>query len=342
MYDKKLFKETFAAIKASDNTFTEVLNMTTRKNLKLRHKRIIGVLVAVITVTVLSITALAYSGMRGWIFVDRDPDTKNLSETAQDALDNFTGASKEQNTPSNHEAQSTADKEDGNDAVAQSVVNWFSGQIKNSTWSVITLSDFAGEAKDGTITFYFNPGDDPLYERSITVSVSADGDVTGIDLRAACPLIPPQDCPPEYIVRGTHTSGIEYDHFNSDAYLLEVVYSDTADRANYSLQAEAAAEKAMEQLFENGFISADPSGIHLIYFETFNGGAAWIDVLMENGDVYCLFLQPDDFSILGFDLRTTEQLAAGQGNARLYEALRNGTLEEYQQQQKELIAGGVG
>ena len=345
MYDEKIFKETFSAIKASENTLTEVLKMTTKMQKKPRYKRMAAMLAAIITLLGFTMTALAYSGLLGWIFVDRDLDTKQLSEKAQDALNNFTGISPKEDTTAKEQyiktsaqpADSTND-EVSYETLAQNAVGRLFAQLENNSLPELKLSDFAMETDDGTITFYFSPGDNPLYERSILVTISSDSEIFGIDLRNACPYPQPKNCPDEYIVRMTHlSSGIEHDFFNSDAYLLEVAYPNMADRATYSSNAEAAAENAMAQLYENGFISAKPDEIEIIYFETFNGGAAWVDVLMKNGDVYCLYLQPDDFSILGFALRTKEQLAAGNGNAALYSALRNGTLEEYQSHMKDLI-----
>ena len=335
MYDKKIFKETFSTIKASEGTLMEVLNM--RNNKKIRNKRTVIVLATAIMLMVFTVTALAYSGMLGWIFTDRDDETKQLGETAQDALNSFTDS--EANAENQAQASAT-DEDDRQETRARNAVSWLAGQLKNSSLSEIKLSDYAMAEDDGAITFYFSPGDDPLYERSIDVRVSADGDVTGIDLRAAQPYPIPENCPDEYIVRLTHlSSGIEYEHFNRDAYLLEVAFPDTT---LYAPQAEAAAIIAMEQLYENGFIAANPSEIELVYFESFNGGAAWIDVLMENGDVCCLYLQPYDFGVMGFDYRTKARIDAGNGNAPLYEALRNGTIEEYQRRQEKLYAISVG
>ena len=339
MYNKKMFKETFAAINASEDTLTEGLNMTTRKNAKnqkLRHKRIIGVLVTVIAVTALSITALAYSGLMGWILPDRDAETKQMSESAQDALSNFAGLT----TPSDEsrDVGIAIDEERDREDIAVDAANRFSGQV-TVAWPEITLSDYAMEYEDGAVLFYFSPGENTSLKGSISVQVSKEGAVTGIDLRQAIPYPQPEDCPEEYTGRAIDMDGNEIDVFYADYYLPTVTYP---DRSVYAPKAEAAAAEAMAQLYENGFIAADPSTVDIIYFENFNGGAAWVDVLMENGDVYCLFLQPDGFSILGFDLRTTEQLAAGNGNADLYEALRNGTLEEYQKQQQELYATSVG
>jgi len=60
MYDKKLFKETFSAVKASEGTLTEVLKMTTKKKKPFIALRAIPVAVAI--VLLLSVTALAVVG----------------------------------------------------------------------------------------------------------------------------------------------------------------------------------------------------------------------------------------------------------------------------------------
>ena len=61
MYDKKMFTETFAAIKASEETLTEVLNMTTnKKKSNLKALRVIPIAAAF--VLLLSITAFAVVG----------------------------------------------------------------------------------------------------------------------------------------------------------------------------------------------------------------------------------------------------------------------------------------
>lgn len=60
MYDKKIFKETFSTIKASEDTLTEVLKMTTKK--KRDHKILRAIPVAATLVLILSITAFAVVG----------------------------------------------------------------------------------------------------------------------------------------------------------------------------------------------------------------------------------------------------------------------------------------
>lgn len=60
MYDKKIFKETFSTMKASEDTLTEVLKMTTKK--KRDHKILRAIPVAATLVLILSITAFAVVG----------------------------------------------------------------------------------------------------------------------------------------------------------------------------------------------------------------------------------------------------------------------------------------
>ena len=64
MYNKKMFKETFSAIKASENTLAEVLNMTTKK--KHSHKVLRAIPVAAVLILSLSITAFAVVGFTAY------------------------------------------------------------------------------------------------------------------------------------------------------------------------------------------------------------------------------------------------------------------------------------
>jgi len=339
MYDEKMFKETFAAIKASEDTLTEVLKMTTKKrrNTIISSKRVLVAIITAVLVVALSVTAMAYSGLLGWIFVDRDQTTQQHSETAQNILNDFTAIMQGQDIDAEDSMVSTADDLNSPENIANNAASWLADQIEQGA---MVISEFAGESKDGIVTYYFSPGDDPIYYRSIRVEISADGLLYGIDFRAAYPYPQPENCPEEYTDRATYVSdGKEHDVFYQDLYLSQAGYPDSDA---YRALAEPAAFDAMTLLVDSGFINADLNTIEVIYFQCFNGGAAWVDVLMENGDNYCLFLQPDDFRPLGFMLFTPERLACGDGNAALFEALRNGTVEEYWEKQRESYANGVG
>lgn len=59
MYDKKLFKETFGELKASENTLTEVLKMTTKQDKLIKRKLPMSALVAAVIAALFTITAMA-------------------------------------------------------------------------------------------------------------------------------------------------------------------------------------------------------------------------------------------------------------------------------------------
>jgi len=60
MYDKKIFKETFAELRASEDTIREVLKMTRTRKIHFKALRIIPI--AAVIVLLLSATAFAYGG----------------------------------------------------------------------------------------------------------------------------------------------------------------------------------------------------------------------------------------------------------------------------------------
>ena len=81
-------------------------------------------------------------------------------------------------------------------------------------------------------------------------------------------------------------------------------------------------------------------------FNRFNGGSAWVNVLMKNGDVLAVFLQPDDMTPQGFMLRTAAEID-GNGWRAQYDAefafVANHALEEFRAaQQAEYAVNGVG
>ena len=308
-----------------------------------RARKVFTILAAAVLMTALTVTVFAYSGILsvGTIFINRDRDVEQRSQVAQEALEDFIKTVQPQETLSADLPERNTQNPDVALHPAQAVLNWFAGLLDQDSLAQMEMSDRALELKDGTVMFFFSPGEDhPLYADMIDVHISSDGRLYGIDLRGTHPYPQPENCPEKYIFRGLHRgSGIEYDFFIADLYLSEVAYP---DRAVYSALAESAAIDAMALLVSNGFADADPDAIEVVYYEHFDGGAAWVDVLMENGDNYCLYLHPDDFRLLGFALYTPERLSAGDGNAALFDALRRGVLEEYQKQQQELIATGVG
>ena len=66
MYDKQMYKETFSMLRASEDTLTEVMKMTSARSKPFRITR--AVLVAAIIVLMLGMAtvAFAYSGAGNW------------------------------------------------------------------------------------------------------------------------------------------------------------------------------------------------------------------------------------------------------------------------------------
>ena len=95
-----------------------------------------------------------------------------------------------------------------------------------------------------------------------------------------------------------------------------------------------------------GYIEAGTADIEMVCFSRFNSGSAWVNVLMKNGDVLAVFLQPDDMTPLGFMLRTSEEIDRNGWQAQYdaeFTAVANHTLAEYHAaQQAEHAANGVG
>jgi len=344
MYDKKTFKETFSALHASGDTLTEVLKMTTGNKKRRKYgKRTAALLIAALFLMALTATALAHSGLLGWIFSDRDEDVRQRSKTAQAVLEDFAKIAPPTaaDNPEDSTLTDSPDDPDLQQQAANAAISWFAGLLEQDRWQDMEMSEYASESEEGAVTFYFNPVEQSSpYEETISVAISPDGRIYSIDLRQAIFYPQPENCPEEYLGRGTNMrSGEEFDVFYADLYLKMVAYP---DRDAYAVPAEKGALDAMALLLEAGLIDADLQTVDVVYFNCFTGGAAWVDVLMANGDAYRVFLQPDDFRLLGFMLFTPEHLANGNGNAALFDALRNGTLEEYERHQQELYATSVG
>ena len=345
MLDKKMFKETFSSVKASENTLSEVLKMTVHKSEKKKsrsRKRSALALAVIASLMALTATALSHYELIGWIFIDRDADISARSEIAQEALEDFVAAA----TAPPAEASPTSQPEAAPEApdkprqTAQAAVSWLAAQLSADALFNMEILEFAHEKLDGTVSFHFilpenAPGTSPVF-----VDIGADGQLYGIDLRSAYPYTPPEGVPEEYFTRMTSWStGEEYDFFLADAYLSELAYP---DRTAYAPLAQEGAKAAMAQLLDGGFIDADLSAIEVVYFDIFSGSAAWVWVLLEDRSSYCLYLQPDDLKLLGFALYTPERLAVGDGNADFLSALRQGTIAQYNEAQQKLYEAGVG
>ena len=86
--------------------------------------------------------------------------------------------------------------------------------------------------------------------------------------------------------------------------------------------------------------------VEFLCFDVFNGGSAQVDALMKNGDIYHIYLQPDDLTPTGFMLRTAAELDANGWRERydmLFEAMQAHGFEQYRDAQREEYAGnGVG
>lgn len=277
-------------------------NNELNKPAKRHGKRFTLILIAAVLVTALTATALAYSGVLRYFRVSEE---SGAGEQAEEALD---------------------------------ILNEFAGEDTG-----MESDDTALEYPTGETLYFFERYEDAVRTGTAYVELDSEtGKIHWLDLRDMYGYQEPEDCPEEYISNGWIRDGeekIPNRMFLADAYLNEVAYPDTTD---YAPLAEAAALDAMTELLDGGFIDADLDTIQRTRFDMFNGGAANVYVLMEGGDAYHVFLHSDDFSCLGFILFTPETLVAGNGPKDDLEALRNGTMEEYEAAQAEAYANAVG
>ena len=106
------------------------------------------------------------------------------------------------------------------------------------------------------------------------------------------------------------------------------------EAAAYADRVERIAPDVLDALHEKGYVKGDSSGVESCFCNDFagsdtifNGGAAWVDVLMKDGSAYALLLDPEDLSSRGFlyfDAETAPKMYDG-----VYTAMHNGTLEQY-------------
>lgn len=88
MYDKKMFKEAFSDLKASEDTLAEVLQMTQEGKRGFRASHITRIAAVIILTLALAATALAMSGVGGW-FLDffRGRSGKELTPGQQQLIE---------------------------------------------------------------------------------------------------------------------------------------------------------------------------------------------------------------------------------------------------------------
>lgn len=218
-------------------------------------------------------------------------------------------------------------------AIAREAAEQASGQE-------LELDDTALELDKG-ILYSFDGKERENADPAAQVQVDETGRITWLDLRQLYPYPQPDDCPEEYTIPLTGVDGVETEHFLADRYLAEVVYP---DRDAYNEKVQSAAREALDAWRQEGYIEACAEDVDLIYFANFNAGSAMVDVLMKNGDVYVLFLQPDDFTPTGFLLHTAEAQSTYEHNdfPALFDAVRSDTLDDYYAARQADFAEGVG
>lgn len=266
-------------------------------------KKAVVLALAAALVAALAVTAAAYSGIWDWIIrPDRDADTIARGEIAQTAVEQAVGAEME-------------------------------------------MAEIAAELDDG-IQYRFYSEDLTGGYASATATVNEAGRIIALDVSAAFPYPEPEEYPDDFI-RYTSSSidGPFLPTFDSQRWLMEVAYP---DRDAYNEKIQGLAPLAVDWLYGQGWLEASGKDIDLIYFEYFMPDFAFVDVLMQNGDLYFLYLLPDDGAPVGFYLRPAEELQALEDGHTVntpyqkLEAVRNGTLDEWQAAWQEELANSPG
>ncbi len=310
MNDKERIQRALSGIHASDEMLEEVISMTNSMNTHKSHvtRRVAIMVAATILALALATGAMAHFGLWDWLIsAHRDADTEQRGEIAQAAV--------EQLTEQKVEMQETAEEMDSGIIYQFSVADW---------------EDKAQRA---------------------LVQVDDAGRITWLDLRELSPYAKPEDCPPEYLSTLSQLDfntmeiieGSEREHFLADNYLSEVAYPDFYA---YNALVREPARTSVDFYQSKGYIKAGSTDIELVCFSRFSGGSAWVNVLMKNGDVLAVFLQPDDMTPQGFMLRTAAEID-GNGWRAQYDAefasVANHALEEFRAaQQAEYAVNGVG
>lgn len=310
MNDKEKIQRALSGIHASEELLEEVISMANSMNTHKPHvTRRIGIMVAAaILALALATGAMAHFGLWDWLIsAHRDADTEQRGAIAQTAV--------EQLTEQKVEMQETAEEMDSGIIYQFSVPDW---------------EDKAQRA---------------------LVQVDDTGRITWLDLRKLYPYVKPEDCPPEYLTTLSQLDfntmeiieGSEREHFLADNYLAEVAYPDFYA---YNALVQEPVRTAIDFYQSKGYLEAGSDDIKLICFSRFNGGSAWVNVLMKNGDVLAVFLQPDDMTPLGFMLRTAEEIDRNGWQAQYdaeFTAVADHTMEEYRAaQQAEYATTSVG
>lgn len=310
MNDKERIQKALSGIHASDELLEEVFSMVNSMNFHKSHftRRAAILVAAAILALALATSAMAHFGLWDWLIsTHRDADTQQRGEIAQGAVEDLT----EQKV----EMQETA------------------------------------EEMDSGIIYHFSVADWEDKAQRALVQVDDAGRITWLDLRELYPFAKPEDCPPEYLTTLSQLDfntmeiieGSEREHFLADNYLSEVAYPDFYA---YNVLVQEPARTAVDFYQSKGYIKAGSTDIELVCFSRFSGGSAWVNVLMKNGDVLAVFLQPDDMTPQGFMLRTAAEID-GNGWRAQYDAefasVANHALEEFRAaQQAEYAVNGVG
>ena len=310
MTAKERIQEALSEIRASETLLEEVVAMTNRTDTQHPHlvRRTVIFVVAALLALALATGAMAHFGLWDWIIsAHRDADTEQRGEIAQAAVEELTEQKAE-------------------------------------------MQETAEEMENGII-YHFSVADWEDKAQRALVQVDDIGRITWLDLRELSPYAKPEDCPPEYLTTLSqldfHTleiiEGSEREHFLADSYLSEVAYPDFYA---YNALVQEPARTAIDFYQSKGYIEAGSADVDLVCFSRFNGGSAWVNVLMKNGDILAVFLQPDDMTPLGFMLRTAEEIDGNgwrESYDKEFEAMRSRTLEEYRSaKQAEYAATGVG
>ena len=310
MKDREKIQKALSGIHASEDLLEEVYSMANHLSSHNRHfvRHVGRIVITAILALALATGAVAYFGLWDWIInVHRDADTEQRGEIAQEVIEQFSDRKMK--------IQETAEKMDNGIIYHFSVADW--------------------EDKEG----------------QALVQMDDTGRITWLDLRELYPYPKPENCRPAYlrtIAQMDFNSlqlmeGTETELFLADHYLSEVVYPDFY---GYNDRIQEPARIAINFYHSKGYLDATAEDIAKICFECFNGGCAWVNVLMKNGDIISVFLQPDDMTPLGFLLRTAEELDSNGWRSRYDEefaAIDNHTLEDYRaEKQSEYAANGVG
>ena len=310
MNDKERIRRALSGIHASDKLLEDVITKeSTMRSHKSHFTRRVAIMVAAALLALaLATCAMAHFGLWDWLIsARRDADTEQRGEIAQ-------------------------------------------GAVEKLTEQKVEMYETAEEMDNGII-YHFSVADWEDKAQRALVQVDDAGCITWLDLRELYPFAKPEDCPPEYLTTLSQLDfntmeiieGSERERFLADNYLSEVAYPDFYA---YNALVQEPARTAVDFYQNKGYLEASSADIELVCFSRFNGGSAWVNLLMKNGDILAVFLQPDDMTPLGFMLRTAEEIDGNCWRAQYdaeFAAVDNHMLEEYRAaQQAEYAANGIG